>query len=198
MPVFSKGRFSINLGIVSIGGDLSEEDRQCAWELYCELASRVSLMGKEDERGELVFTGEIYDQSLDSVYAFFREARGLMRRYPVGRIAAGDKQHLGFFIAALIEVVLRPFLEKWQASYRYWWRCECQRLPQVSPFERQEGYPELQEMLADWQAVRRFCRSAAKELVEQFELPDVMALEPPELKQQWLQETGELVEKRDT
>ena len=196
MPVFSKGSFSVNLGIVSIGGELSEEDRQCAWELYCELVSRVSLMGKEDKRGELVFTGEIYDQSLDSLYGFFREARALMRRYPVGRVAAGGAQdHLGFFIAALLEVVIRPFLEKWQASYRHWWEHECQRLPHASPFERQTGYPELQEMLEDWRGVRRFCRSAAKELTERFDLPDVMALEPPQLKQEWLTETGVLLEK---
>jgi|GEM_PF-4876968 len=136
-------------------------------------------MGKEDARGELVFTGERYDQSLDSLYAFFREARRLMRRYPVGRIAAGGAQnHLGFFIAALLEVVIQPFLEQWQASYRHWWNRECERLPQASPFERQEGYPQLQKMLEDWRVVRRFCRSAAKELTEQFKLPDVTALEP--------------------
>ena len=92
MPVFSKGSFSINLGIVSIGGELSEEDRQCAWELYCELVSSVALVGKLDEHGKQVFVGERYDQSLDSLYAFVTEARGLMRRYPVGRIAAGGAQ----------------------------------------------------------------------------------------------------------
>ncbi len=198
MPVFTKGTFNVNLGILSIGGEFSEEDRQCAWELYCELVSRVALMGKENDRGELVFTGEVYDQSLDSLYAFFHEARALMRRYPVGRIAAGGaRNHLGFFIAALLEVVIRPFLEKWQASYRHWWKRECERLPQASPFERQQGYPRLREMLEDWRRVRRFCRNAAKELTEQFQLPDVMAVEPPQLKQQWLSETSALVEKRD-
>jgi len=198
MPIFSKGQFSINLGIVTIGGELTEEDRQCAWELYCELVSRVALMGKEDRRGELVFTGEVYEQSLDSLYAFFREARTLMRRYPVGRIGANKPQnHLGFFIAALLEVVIRPFLEKWQASYRHWWEHECARLPQASPFERQKGYPLLEDMLADWRAVRRFCRSAAKELTAEYRLPDVMALEPPQLKQEWLTETDAVLEQGD-
>jgi len=194
MPVFSNGSLSINLGIVSIGGTLSEADRQCAWELYCELVSRVALMGKENERGELVFTGELYDQSLDSLHAFFREARILMRRYPVGGITGNSKQnHLGFFIAALLEIVIRPFLEKWQASYRHWWQQECQRLPQTSPFERQRDYPRLEDMLADWRAVRRFCRDAAKELTRQFKLPDVTAIEPPQVRQQWLKETGALI-----
>jgi len=52
-------------------------------------------------------------------------------------------------------------------------------------------------MLEDWRVVRRFCRSAAKELAEKYKLPDVPALEPPELKQQWLAETSALIEKRD-
>ena len=196
MPVFQKGSFSINLGIISIGGELSEEDRQCAWELYCELVSRVALMGKENDHGELVFTGEVYSESLDSLHAFFREARALMRRYPVGRVATGDPQnHLGFFIAALLEVVIRPFLEKWQATYRHWWERACKDQPERSPFERQEGFPECQTMLADWRGLRRFCRAAAKELTETFILPDVASLEPPQLKQQWLKETDALLAK---
>lgn len=197
MPVFTKGTFSINLGLVSIGGTFDEEDRQCAWELYCELISRVALVGKENEHGELVFTGERYDQSLDSLHAFFREARALMRRYPVGKIGGGQGDHLGFFIAALLEVVIRPFLEKWQVSYRHWWQQECRRLPQASPFERQRSYPRLEEMLEDWRRVRRFCRDAAKELARQFKLPDAMAIEPPGSKQQWLKEIRTLIGEGD-
>jgi hypothetical protein len=197
MPVFSKSSFSINLGIVSIGGELSEEDRQCAWELYCEMVSRVAVVGKEDERGKLVFTGEVYSQSLDSLHAFVQEARALMRRYPVGRIPAGDAQnHLGFFIAALLELVIRPFLERWQAVYRDWWDNASAEGARRSPFERQEAFPELQTMLSDWRTLRRFCRLAAKDLTETFALPDVLALEPPQLKQQWIEGTEALIARR--
>lgn len=196
MPVCHKGSFSINLGIVSIGGELSEDDRQCAWELYCELVSRVALVGKQDDRGEMVFTGEVYSESLDSVHAFFGEARALMRRYPVGRVLSGDPQnHLGFFIAALLEIVIRPFLEKWQATYRHWWERAWEKEPERSPFDRQKGFSELEAMLADWRELRRFCRSAAKELTETFALADVMDLEPPQLKQEWLNETAALLAK---
>lgn len=196
MPVFHKGSFSINLGILSIGGELSDEDRQCAWELYCELVSRVALVGKEDKGGELVFTGEVYAESLDSLHAFVGVARALMRRYPVGRIAAGDPQnHLGFFLAALLEVVIRPFLEKWQAIYRHWWERASESQPDRTPFDRQSGFPDLQAMLADWRELRRFCRAAARELTQTFALPDAMAIEPPQLKQEWLKETETLVAK---
>jgi hypothetical protein len=50
-------------------------------------------------------------------------------------------------------------------------------------------------MLADWRELRRFSRAAARELAETFALPDVMGLEPPQLRQQWLEETDALLEK---
>lgn len=194
MPVFTKANFKINLGIASIGGELTDDDRQCAWELYCELVSRVALVGKLDEHGKQVFVGERYDQSLDSLCAFVKEARGLMRRYPVGRLAAGGPQnHLGFFIASLLEIVLRPFLEKWRASYRHWWEQAHTQRPDGSPFELQETYPRLAEMQQDWIALRRFCREAARELTHTFSLPDVTAVAPPQFGQAWLDETAAVI-----
>ena len=46
MAVMTKGTFSIDIGFVKLGGDFTEDDRQCAWELYTELATRVAVTGK--------------------------------------------------------------------------------------------------------------------------------------------------------
>jgi hypothetical protein len=190
MPVFSKGNFKIDLGVVSIAGELDESDRQCAWELYCEIVSRVALVGKATRDGELVFTGEVLAESLDSLHCFFGEARGLMRRYPIGAIKAGrGGNHLGGFIAGMLDVVIRPFLEKWQASYHWWWEQGCARDQHLSPFERQTGYPRLDELQSDWNRLRRFCRDLAADLVRIYTLPDVLALSPPGLRQGWIDET---------
>ena len=35
--------------LVQIGGELADEDRQCAWELYTELSTRVAVTGKSDD-----------------------------------------------------------------------------------------------------------------------------------------------------
>lgn len=192
MPVFSKGNFSVNLGFVSFGGDFDETDRQCAWELYCELITRVALVGKEDKEGQLVFTGEVLAESLESLHRFFLEARALMRRFPVGRLAPGrDPHHLGFFIGGLLEVVVRPFLEKWQALYRHWWAHQSDA--SLSPLERQERFPGMKEMREDWNQLRRFCRDSAAELAKRYALPDIAALSPPRLRQTWLDETQRLV-----
>ncbi|MCB1739800.1 MAG: hypothetical protein KDK91_05480 [Gammaproteobacteria bacterium] len=192
MPVFSKGSFSLNLGLVSVGGEIDESDRQCAWELYCELISRVAVVGKLDERGADSFEGEVLDQSLQSLYAFFQEARGLMRRYPVGRLRVGARReaHLGYFIAGLVEHVLRPFLEKWQASYRFWWAQQSNA--ELAPFERQAEYARIDELQADWARLRQFCRDTSDALVQTFELPDVRGLAAPGMRVQWLEETRRL------
>src|SRR5437879_3728424 len=93
MPVFSKGSFNLNLGFVSLGGEMNEQDRQCAWELYCELVTRVAVIGKLDDQEKLDFSGEIYAESFDSLYQFFGEARGIMRKYPVGCLTLGQAPH---------------------------------------------------------------------------------------------------------
>ena len=71
MAVLSKGSFSINLGIVKLGGDLSDEDRQCAWELYTELSTRVAVTGKLSDSECKDFSGELYIESLASLYNFW-------------------------------------------------------------------------------------------------------------------------------
>jgi hypothetical protein len=189
MPVFTKGSFNINLGIVSIGGEIDEADRQCAWELYCEIITRVGVIGKFDQDGKQTMTGEVLAESLDSLHRFFQEARGLMRRYPVGSLGAGtsSEHHLGFFIAGLLETVIRPFLEKWQARYRYWWQHQSDHT--LPPFRRQAAFPGLAEMQSDWFAVRHFCNDSAAELAARFGFPEVTRLIPPRLQQEWLEET---------
>jgi hypothetical protein len=168
MAVLSKGSFSINLGIVKLGGELSEEDRQCAWELYTELSTRVAVTGKLSDIGCKDFSGELYIESLSSLYNFFHESRKIMRKFPVGRLEQDQDQHLGTMINRIFSDVLRPFLEKWQVKYRHWW--EYQSNPRKSPFERQDDFPELEEFLNDWFALRWLMRKLKEEIAVSYQL----------------------------
>ena len=89
----SKGSFSLNLGIVCPGGTLTDEDRQCAWELYTELSTRVAVTGKTGDPECYDFGGELYIESLASLYDFFQEAR----KDPQRKFQAMDKTGLCFF-----------------------------------------------------------------------------------------------------
>jgi len=171
MTVLTKGSFSLNLGLVKLGGDLSDQDRQCAWELYTELSTRLALTGKRADSRCTDFNGEIYSESLASVYAFFQEARRIMKDFPVGKLEVGVRNHLGVLINDVMVDVLRPFLEKWQAHYRDWW--ENHSNPQLPPFERQQQYPEIDKFLEDWSNVRRLMRALQKKLVKSYKLVDI-------------------------
>ena len=152
MATLTKGSFSLNLGIVKLGADLSDDDRQCAWELSTELSTRVAVTGKPTDPDCTNFDGELYIESLESLYMFFQEARRIMRRFPVGRISVTQKNHLGIIINRSMQSVLRPFLERWQVAYRHWW--EHQSNPRLVPLERQAEFPRVKEFLADWTAAR--------------------------------------------
>lgn len=170
MPTLSKGGFSLNLGFVQLSGDLSDEDRQCAWELYTELATRVAVTGKRDDVECQDFNGELYIESLLSLYRFFQEARLIMRKFPVGRLGGNHHDHLGVMIARVMAEVLRPFLEKWQIDFRHWWEYESNQ--DVPPLERQMAFPRLDGFLNDWASVRWLMRQVQRELVTVYKLVD--------------------------
>lgn len=176
MPVMKKGTFSIDIGFIKLGADFEESDRQCAWELYTELATRVALTGKPKDPDCLDFSGEVYAESLASLYTFFGEARKIMRQFPVGSIGPQKiENHLGALIHRSMRDVLRPFLETWQADYRYWWENISDK--SLPPFQRQAQYPKIDEMLTQWSDVRAIMRAIQDELVKMYKLVDVTKLQ---------------------
>jgi hypothetical protein len=173
MTTLARRSFSFNIGIAKLTGDLTNDDRQCAWKLYTELSTRVAVTGKPQDHECTNFDGELYVESLDSLYKFFQEARNIMREFPVGKIKLDNKQHLGVMISNIMSGVLRPFLEKWHVKYRHWW--ENQSNPRLTPIERQKEFPEREAFLEDWCAVRWLMRSLQNELVNVYDLVDVGA-----------------------
>jgi len=167
----SKGMFSLNLGFVSMQAEIQEEDRQCAWELYTELSTRVAVVGKRNDDDCNNFDGEIYIESLESLFSFFQETRLIMKKYPVGKIKNNNAEHLGVMISRSMEFVLRPFLEKWQSRYRFWWNEQSKQ--SSTPFDRQKQFPYLGEFLCDWSSLRWLMRELQTELVKVYGLIDV-------------------------
>ena len=64
---------------------------------------------------------ELHAESLDSLYNFFKECRGIMRKFPVGKLKEYKQKHLGVLINRILNDVFRPFLEKWSGPFRAWW-----------------------------------------------------------------------------
>jgi len=171
MAEIRKGSFSLNIGIAKLSAELSEEDRQCAWELYTEIATRSSVTGKRGDDECRNFEGELLIESLNSLYSFFTECRQIMRKFPVGRIKDDNQKHLGCVIHDLLAHVLRPFLEKWQIDFREWWSGDEER--ELGPFDRQRKYPKYDDMMEDWSEVRKTVRSLERALIKEYKLIDL-------------------------
>lgn len=168
MPEITEGNFSINFGVVKLGGKLSEQDRQCAWQLYTEIITRVAVSGKRRDESSSDFSGEIIVESLSSLHSFFQEARHIMKNFPVGKLKEKNQSHLGILIHDLLADVLRPFLEKWQAIFRAWW--EQQDLSGESWFDIQIKYPKYNDLLNDWTNLRKLMRKIEHQLRDEYKL----------------------------
>ena len=168
MTVLEKDSFTLNLGIIKLTGNLSDIDRQCAWELYTEISTRVAMIGKTNDVDCKSFDGELLIESLQSLYDFFKESRKIMKKFPVGKLNYNKENHLGILINNIISNVLRPFLEKWQILYRYYWESESN--PRLNPFDRQNEFPDIIKFLEDWSYVRCLMRNVQKKLIDVYEL----------------------------
>jgi hypothetical protein len=168
MPELKEGSFELDLGLVKLGAKLSEDDRQCAWELYTEVVTRVAVVGKRLDPTCEDFGGELYAESLDSLYNFFRECRGIMRKFPVGKLKEFKQEHLGVLINRILNDVFRPFLEKWNGPFRVWWFKS--KEGRDSPYEIQNQFPELKDFLKDWRDVRRIMRKVELTLRDEYKL----------------------------
>lgn len=171
MSNLKKGSFSLSLGFVQLSGDIAEDDRQCAWELYTEMSTRVAVVGKSRDPDCTNFDGELLIESMNSLYGFFQEARKIMRQFPVGKLGASSDAHLGVMIGRVMSEVIRPFLEKWHVEVRHWW--EYQSNPRITPMDRQKEFPRFKELIDDWCSLRWLMRELQKELISVYRLTPV-------------------------
>jgi hypothetical protein len=168
MPEIKEGSFELDLGLVKLGAKLSEDDRQCAWELYTEIVTRVAVVGKRHDWTCEDFSGELYAESLDSLYNFFRECRGIMRKFPVGKLKESKQEHLGVLINRILNDVFRPFLEKWNGPFRAWWVTV--KDGKGSPYDIQNQFPSLKDFTTDWRDLRRVMRKVEETLRDEYQL----------------------------
>ncbi|WP_133116303.1 hypothetical protein [Amycolatopsis antarctica] len=80
-------------------------DRQLAWELHVELATRVSATELAEGQGLLT-------EALSSLHAVFGTARAALAAYP-SREIEDREDSVPALVTRLLNNLLRPFLSKW-------------------------------------------------------------------------------------
>ncbi|MEM6991112.1 MAG: hypothetical protein AAF721_11460 [Myxococcota bacterium] len=188
MAVFRKGELGVQLSITPLTGECAGADRQHAWELYVEIATRVAVRGNLEGDRES-FAHEVLASSMASLREFFERTRALVARYPVGEIGPNAGEHLGFVTARMLGTVYGPFLAKWATHLLHWWNEDSDR--GRPPVQRQDEYPQLSALLADWTDVRRFSREVTAELATAYGFTDLPGAMPPELRAAWGETPGD-------
>jgi hypothetical protein len=113
----SNSKFGINLGFLSIetNWELDESQSKASWEMYVELATRISTAGLEKD-------DVILREALSSLYSLFGITREILKKY--GPTVATPKNPkdttFGHLSIGVLNKVLRPFLARWHPLLLDW------------------------------------------------------------------------------
>lgn len=93
-------KLQLSAGFLDLEFAPSDSERRAAWDLYVELATRVSTQAADDGEGVDV-------AALASLHALFGVTRGVLKQYGPGA------QNFARVAIAVLNQVLRPFLTRW-------------------------------------------------------------------------------------
>jgi hypothetical protein len=100
----------LNLGPVSLGGTWEPDEREtaAAWEMYIELATRISTQGLKEDEG-------ILREALSSLHDLFPTTREILRRQgPTVARKKGKSDHSFAELAIyVLNYAVRPVLAQW-------------------------------------------------------------------------------------
>ena len=116
----------------------SREEQQAAWELYVELATRVSATGLSDDAGLL-------RESLTSLHTIFTLTREILRKHgsTIARPTSGTEISFGYLAIHVLNYVLRPVLTTWHPLLLDY---EHAKDPSVSAFEHEQKWAKSDEL----------------------------------------------------
>src|SRR4051812_16586037 len=113
MAVARLERFAVELSLPFIGkvsGSWAPDDveRRAAWEMYVELATRITVQPLAPDEGLL-------REALTSYYSLFNTTRSILRQYgpAVGQPKANSELSFGYLAIAVLNGCLRPILSRW-------------------------------------------------------------------------------------
>ena len=147
---FGLEKVRLNLPVVGLEIDLTQDDQDAAWELYIEMLTRIVTQPLPAEAGDEL-------TALESVYSLFPTTREILRQRGRGAI-----QFSKVAIPVLNQVV-RPFTAKWH------------RESLAGAFDNEVKRREFREELA---ALQQDLRNYNRMLAEIAGVEDLTDLEP--------------------
>jgi hypothetical protein len=98
---------NLPFGLGGVNVEVSEAEVRAAWELYVELATRITAQSLEAGSGSA-------KEALDSIYTLFATTRSVLRA--AGPDVGDSPNALGPLAIRILNEGIRPFLVKWHTE----------------------------------------------------------------------------------
>ena len=150
----------LNLPYVgSVGGTWvpDESQREAAWELHVELATRVAVVGLTPGEG-------LFREALTSLHSLFGTTRTILReRGPdVAKPGKGDLS-FGQLAVSVLNGTVRPFLAKWHVALLDY---EANRPPGISQIDHECAWERSEELRTELNKMQAALASYSEQLAE--------------------------------
>ena len=161
----------LNLGPVQLGGtwEPDESEVEAAWEMYIELATRISTQPLAEGEG-------ILREALDSLHALFPTTREILRgRGPTVARKKGAGEHSFAELAVyVLNYAVRPVLAKWHPLLA---DHEARRPEESTVVEHEAAWDRAQELRAVLETLRTSLLEYANLLAEVAGVEPLIALD---------------------
>lgn len=141
VPAPQSVQVTLDLRFLKIAGtwDPTDYERQAAWELYVELATRV---------GVVPLSEGLSREALASLYSIFSSTRDILRKNgpEIGQSRRLDGLSFGYLAIGMLNGILRPLLSRWHPALADW---ESRRTDSVSQMEHERAWSRDLELRAD-------------------------------------------------
>ena len=125
---------SVDFGFFKLDTKWVEDPRQrdAAWALYVELATRIATQGLDLDVGLL-------REALESLHALFAVTRGVLRTG--GPAVGSSSQSVGGIALIVLNKAVRPFLAKWHPALAHW-EAQSKQSATTSQRDHERAWPE--------------------------------------------------------
>lgn len=130
--------------------EVDETDQGIAWELYCELGTRVGVVEFNPEEDAII-------NCLQSWYSFFKLARESLKRLKPPKepsflerilpLKEKSDEKLSGIIIRMLNDQFRPFLRHWFPEFEFFWEHESDKT--LIPIERQKAFSKYQILIQE-------------------------------------------------
>ena len=138
----TKVKINLPFGLGGVEFETDPTLSRAAWELYVELATRITTVPVAADEG-------ILREALTSLHSLFASTREILRQY--GPDVGASKDSVGGLAIAVLNQGLRPFLAGWHARLQDW---ESQRPPGVSPKDHEKKWTQEGQLRKELDALR--------------------------------------------